>query len=145
MSDFIGTIIEESLEDSEVLKKVRIIKTNIEQVKESHKTPWVKQWTLHDVRETSFLWASRKSEDFLDVEIPEDKAEEIAKILSRSLDSKHNWYADFKNESIHYVIFRDKVFKINRSNKEQYDKATDYGISLGIPGYQVNFSPFILQ
>lgn len=123
--DFKGVIIEESLENKEVLKKVKILSTKIEQVKESHKTPWIKQWTLHDVK------------------IPEDRAEEIAKELSKSLDSKHNWYADFKNNKIHFIIFKNKVFKINRESKEQYNKATQYGISIGIPSYQVDFSPHI--
>jgi len=59
------------------------------------------------------------------------------------LDSKHNWYADFKNETTHYIIFRNRVFKIDRTKKEQYDEATRYGISLGIPDYQVDFSPHI--
>jgi hypothetical protein len=77
------------------------------------------------------------------VEIPEDKAVDIAEKISKALDSKHNWYADFKNEEIDFIIFRDKVFRINRTNKEQYDEATRYGISIGIPDYQVDFSPHI--
>jgi len=125
MSDYIGVIIEESLEDKKVLQKVKILKTRIAQVTEKHKTPWIKQWTLHTV------------------EIPENQADAISKELSKSLDSKHNWYADFKNDKIHYIIFRDRVFRIDRTSKEQYDKATAYGISIGIPNYQVNFSPHI--
>lgn len=39
-----------------------------------------------------------------------------------------------------------KVFHItNRSAKGQYDAATAYGISVGIPAYQVDFSPHITQ
>ena len=50
MSDsFIGTIIEESLEKKDVLKKIKITHTRIEQVTTKHKTPWIKQWTLHKV------------------------------------------------------------------------------------------------
>ena len=121
--DFVGVIIEESLENTDVLKKVRILKTEVEQVTEKHKTPWIKQWTLHDV------------------EIPETKAKEIAEELSKSLDSEHNWYAILKNNTHHFIIFRNKVFYINRTSKEEYDKAKEYGISLGIPKYQVDFHP----
>lgn len=124
-NNFIGTIIEESLENKEVLRKVKIIKTKVEKVTAKHKTPWIRQWTLHSV------------------EIQENKAEEIAKDLNASLDSKHNWYADFKNDKIHYIIFYKKVFKVYRSKKEQYDNAAKYGISLGIPDYQVDFSPYV--
>ena len=119
--DFTGIIIEESLENPEVLKKVKIIKKRVEKVTEKHKTPWVQQWTMYTV------------------EIPENKADTIAKELSEALDSKHSWYADFKNDAYHYIIFCNKIFKVDRSRKEQYDKAVRYGISLKIPEYQLNF------
>ena len=125
MGEFTGVIIEESLEDKSVLTKVKILDTKFEKVTVEHKTPWVKQWTL------------------LTVEISENLADLIAKDLSKSLDSHHNWYADFKNEDIHFIIFRNKVFKINRTRKEQYDKATKWGISLGIPEYQLDFFRYV--
>lgn len=124
---FIGVIIEESLENKDVLKKVKVLKTDIEKVTKDHKTPWIKQWTLHTV------------------EIQEKQADEIANELCGSLDSQHNWYADFKNDSTHYIIFRNKVFKVDRHRKEQYQEATKYGVSLGIPDYQLDFSPNIIE
>ncbi|MFA6446381.1 MAG: hypothetical protein WCW14_04010, partial [Candidatus Paceibacterota bacterium] len=60
-------------------------------------------------------------------------------------ESEHPWYADFKNKKTHYIIFRDKVFKIDRTSKEQYDEVKRYGISLGIPPYQVDFHPEIKE
>ena len=127
MTNFNGVIIEESLENKDVLQKVKIIKTKAEEVTEEHKTPWIKQWTLHTV------------------EILENQADEIAEDLSKSLDSEHNWYADFKNDKFHYIIFRNKVFKVNRSKPEQYDDVTKYGLSLGIPDYQLDFTPHIKE
>jgi len=120
---FVGVIIEESLKNKSVLRKAKILKTKVERVTEKHKTPWIKQWTLHTV------------------EIPKNQADAIAKELSKSLDSKHNWYADFEDDKHHYIIFRNKVFYINKRSKGQYDKAKQYGISLGIPEYQVDFHP----
>lgn len=122
-----GVIIEESLSNTSVLKEVKILSTNIEKVTEGHKTPWIEQWTMHNV------------------EIDLDKADSIAEQLSKSLDTEHNWYADFKNDAFHYVIYTNKVFKIDRSKKEEYDKATKYGISIGIPDYQVDFSDSIIK
>ena len=123
MQTFKGTIIEESLEDKSVLDDVKIISTKVENVTERHKTPWIKQWALHKV------------------EISPDKAQEIAEKISKSLDKNriHSWYADFKNDDTHYVIYRDKVFKINRAKKEEYKEATQYGLALGIPPYQIDF------
>jgi type IV secretory pathway VirD2 relaxase len=123
MGKFIGVIIEESLENKNVLQKVKITSTEVEEVTEEHKTPWINQWTLHTV------------------EISENQAEEVAKELSKSLDSQHNWYADFKNESYHYIIFRDRIFCIDKTSKKQYDEAKNYGLSLGIPEHQVDFHP----
>ena len=127
MKNYKGVIIEESLENTDVLSKVRIVRTKVEKVTKKHKTPWIKEWTLHTVH------------------IPEKKAASIAKKLSKSLDSKHSWYADFKNKKTHFIIFRNKIFKIDRSSREEYEKATKYGVSLGIPSYQVNFAPNVIK
>jgi len=125
MNNYKGTIIEESLANKDVLKKVKIISTKVEPITDEHKTPWLSQWTLHSV------------------EIPESEAQGIAEEISKSLDYSHNssWYADYKNDTHHYIIFRDKLFYIDRKSKEQYDGAKRYGISLGIPEYQVDFHP----
>lgn len=122
-----GIIIKESLEDLDVLDLVNIPNTRVSSVKERDKTPWIKQWTMHKV------------------EIAEDKAGEIAEKISRSLDPKHNWYADYKNDAIHYVIFRNKVFKIDRTKKEEYEAAKEYGLSLGIPDYQLSFGNNLIK
>jgi hypothetical protein len=125
MKNYRGVIIEESLENKEILKKVQILETKVENVTEKHKTSWLKQWTLHIVI------------------IPEEKAKNVANEISKSLDKKHNWYADYRNKTHHYIIFRNKVFYVNRNNIEEYNKAKEYGISLGIPEYQVDFHPDI--
>jgi len=121
-NNFKGVIIEESLEKKDILKKLKILKTEVEKVTEKHQTPYLKQWTLHTI------------------EIPEENAEEIAEEIGKSLDSVHDdWYADFKNEKYHFIIFLNKVFKVDRSSKEQYDEVKKYGISIGIPDYQLDF------
>lgn len=122
-----GVIIEESLENKDILKSINILNTEVEDVTGEHKTPWLSQWTLHTI------------------EIQEDEVAEIAEKISRSLDQEHggSWYADFKNDSNHYIIFRNKVFKVNRDNKSEYGEVKKYGISLGIPDYQLDFFPDI--
>jgi hypothetical protein len=120
---FVGVIIEESLENPSILKKLKITKTVVEPVTESHKTPWIKNWTMDTV------------------EIPENKASKIVKELGGCLDPNHAWYADFKNDTHHYIVFRNKVFYIDRTSKAEYDRAKQYGISLGIPEHQVDFHP----
>jgi uncharacterized protein (UPF0147 family) len=129
MNNYKGTIIEESLEDTSVLKNVRVVSTKVEKVTERHHTPWLKQWTLHKV------------------EVLEDMAATVANDISAALDEKHNgsWYADYKNDKNHYIIFKGKVFFIDRTSKEQYEEAKKYGLSLGIPEYQVDFHPEVKE
>ncbi|MFA5333086.1 MAG: hypothetical protein WC376_01165 [Candidatus Nanoarchaeia archaeon] len=119
--DFIGVIIEESLDNKGVLKLIKIIDTKVEKVTSEHKTPWIKKWTLHTIL------------------VKEKFADLVAKKLSESLDYEHNWYSDFKNDLIHFIIFKNKVFKINRT-KNEYNNVIKYGLSLGIPDYQLDFS-----
>ncbi|MFA6446556.1 MAG: hypothetical protein WCW14_04910, partial [Candidatus Paceibacterota bacterium] len=78
--NYTGVIIEESLDRKDILKNIKIVSTEIEQVIENHKTPWLKQWTLHTV------------------EISEREVESVALEISKSLESEHPWYADFKNK-----------------------------------------------
>lgn len=71
MKNYQGVIIEESLENKDVLKKIKIISTKIKKVVGKHKTPWLSQWTLYTV------------------EISEDKAKKIAEEVSKSFDRTH--------------------------------------------------------
>jgi hypothetical protein len=124
MNDYKGAIIEESLEDKDVLKDVKITDTRVEEVTKEHETPWLSQWTIHSI------------------EVPEDKANEIADKISHALDHNNGgtWYADFKNDFYHYIIYRDRVFKVDRKSKEKYDEAEQYGISIGTtPSQLINY------
>lgn len=121
-----GIIVEESLENPLVLNDVEIAKTDVEEVMPDHQTPWVKQWTMHEV------------------EITDDQVEDFANRLSASLDPRRSsWYADFKNDKWHYIVFRGKVFCVDRTKPEQYQTVKEYGMSLGIPEVQLDFSPQI--
>lgn len=129
MNNYKGVIIEESLASKDVLKKIKIISTEVEKITNEHQTPWLSQWTLHTV------------------EIPESEAQVVAEKISKSLDYSHDssWYADYKNDTHHYIIFRDKIFYVDRKSKEQYDEVKRYGILLGIPEYQVDFHPEVAE
>ncbi|HSX16513.1 MAG TPA: hypothetical protein VLH86_00225 [Patescibacteria group bacterium] len=121
-----GDIIEESLKDKAALRAVRVVSTRVEKVTAAHKTPWLKQWTLHTV------------------EVPEKDADGVAETISHALLDNY-WYVDFRNSSTHYIIFPDTVFKIDRSKPEQYKAAVAHGLKLGIPDYQLDFSPAIKE
>jgi len=68
--NYTGAIIEESLKNKDILKDVKILETKVEEVVEEHKTPWIKQWTLHTV------------------EISENQAGSVAEKISKALVDK---------------------------------------------------------
>jgi len=120
-NNYQGVIIEESLSNKKILDKLIITKTEIFPVTEKNKTPWLSKWTLHHV------------------EIHPAIADKIANELCETINSKQSWYADFKNANTHYVIFKHKVFVIDRDKANQYQEAKEYGKRLGIPDYQLDF------
>jgi hypothetical protein len=121
----IGHVIEESLADRGALSEVAILETRVEPVTEYHRTPWLEHWTIHRVS------------------VAEGRAAEVAEQFRKALDAEHAWYVDFKNENIHYIGFADKVFRVPRHSEERYTEAIDHGNRLGIPRYQLDFSPTI--
>lgn len=129
--NYTGVIIEESLNDTHVLDEFKIVSTKVEPVTPQHKTPWLKQWTLHTI------------------EVAEPDAAALAKKLSHALELSDreggNWYIDYKNDAYHYIIFPGKVFKVERSKPDQYQAVVEFGLSLGIPDYQLDFSPAVRE
>lgn len=122
--NYTGVIIKESLGDASILDDLHIVETKVEPITPEHKTPWLKQWTL------------------CTVEIPEENVEQVATDMSQSFDTEHpDWYADFKNDKNHYIVFANKVFKVDRNNPILYNNAKKYGMSIGIPEYQLDFKP----
>lgn len=122
---YTGILIEESLTSRECLALLRIASTSIEQVTDRHRTPWVKQWTLH-----------RFAID------DESAAPDVAVALQKALDPEHPaaWYVEFSNEREHYLVFSGRVFCIDRSEPAQYEAVAAYGLELGIPPTQLDFS-----
>jgi len=96
---------------------------------EKHQTPWLSRWTMHTF------------------EVKEDNARHLADLLGESLSQKNGgeWYADFKNETHHYIVFRGKIFFVDRRQKEEYEEAKNHGISIGMPDYQCDFDGSVAE
>lgn len=129
MGNYSGVVIEESLSDKTVLQELTIVSTQTEPTTPVHKTPWLTQWTLHTI------------------EISDAAVADVAEKIRIALDREHGsaWYADFNNETFHYIVFPNRVFCVDMASQEQYDEAKRHGIALGIPEYQVDFHPEIPQ
>lgn len=125
MRKYTGVIIEESLADKNILRDVKIVSTKIEKVTAKHKTPWLRQWTLHTI------------------EVESKDVDGLAELLSKSFEREHPWYADFDNGVIHYIVYRGRIFRVTMRSREEYDRAKAYGIASGIPSHQVDFHPLV--
>ncbi|MFA5185335.1 MAG: hypothetical protein WC551_02520 [Patescibacteria group bacterium] len=118
-----GVLIKESLKDPTILASLNVLNSVTEPVVETDQTPWLDFWTL------------------VMIEIPEAEIEQTAEKISRALDSdRTNWYADFKNDAWHYIVFSGKVFKVDLKDPDQYKAVKDYGRSFGIPEHQLDFA-----
>ncbi len=123
---FTGILIEESLTSKDCLGLLRITATTVEPVTKRHKTPWLKQWTLHQFAIDDAT-----------------AAEAAAAALQESLDPEHPqaWYVDFQDDAEHFIVFKSRIFRIDRSQPEQYAAVAAFGQELGIPPTQLDFAP----
>ena len=116
---YTGCIISESLNNKDIINEFTILEKKVDEVTERHGTPDLKVWTMYIV------------------ETDEDKVEDMAKRLSQEIINNGKWYTDLKCYDYHYIIFSNKVFKVDRSYPEQYEETKKYGMSLGIPEHQL--------
>ncbi len=123
--DYKGVIIEESLVESLIIKELNVLQKNIESITEKENTPWLDKWTMYTVS------------------INEKDIDDYTKKLSKLIDTKYcsDWYCDFRNNQYHYVVFKDKVFKLDRTKKEDYINMQNYAMKLGLSNDQLpNFN-----
>lgn len=120
--DYKGCIIEESLSDISIIGELEIVDTHISKTTAEDETPWLDRWTLQTVI------------------IPENKVEEYCNRLSNLIDKTHisSWYCDFKNDKYHYVVFSNKIFKLDITKEQDYIDMRNYGIEIGVPEYQLS-------
>lgn len=71
------------------------------------------------------------------VEIDESKVDEILPRLQNAMVDDKVWYCDLKCNDYHYIIYNDKIFKVNRDYGEQYEEVKKYGLDRGIPEEQL--------
>lgn len=102
MTTYTGCIIEESLKDKAILDEFTILET--------------------------------KDEDGIMyiVEIDDSKIDSIVPKLKEAMVDEPVWYIDLKNYDYHYIIYNDKIFKVDRDYPEQYEKTKEYGLQRGI-------------
>lgn len=108
--EYIGIVVEESLDDNRILNGLDIKKIHIT----GHINP-TDRWHMYEVN------VSRK---------------EIEQLSKHIIE---NWYMHFWKEKDIIAIFKDKTFEFNYENKETWKGVLEYGRSIGIPNEQLDF------
>jgi hypothetical protein len=80
------------------------------------------QWTL--------LWFEADDAD----------ADQLAEQLSRALETRGGWYADFHSDSEVVVVFAGRIFRYQRGDKSDRAKVADYARSVGVPEEQLDWA-----
>lgn len=105
MTKYIGTIVEQSLENKEVLKELSVLRTYTDE-----------DWTLYQI----------------------ECDETVFSKLQQSLNDGP-WYIHLWNQTDLIAIFKDKIFKLNKIDKDSWRDAIIHGIEKGIPEEQMDF------
>ncbi len=120
MKEWKGCIIEESLENKEVLKEIKIVNTEVAEVKDA---------TLNQPR----IW------HLCYVVVESERIDSVSQKINEALKSEQPWYVNFGTDEKEIVIFKNKIFRIRKNDKEGVKQIKNYGMSLGIPERQLDF------
>lgn len=77
---------------------------------------------------------------FLEIEGPDDRADDLARDLAGALQAEGGWYADFHVSDDHVVVFADKVFRYRAGDAAGRAEVQQYGESVGVPTHQLDWS-----
>ena len=112
---YIGTIIEESLEDNRILNDFRILNVRIT----NEENP-ADRWHLYKVEAT------------------QEQLQKLSSVLKPEKWYAHFWSGDQKGDKM-IVVFRDKTFTQKVGEKNTWKPAIQYGLSVGTPKEQLDF------
>ncbi len=108
-------IIEESLENPKILENYKILRTKFLERQ---------NWHLHIV------------------EVPETIEDSIKEIQNAMIGDRPYYFHIYDEGKTLIIIFKDKIFQINPSDKSTWKEAREYGASrLNIPPEQLDFYP----
>lgn len=104
---YTGCIIEKSLRDKSIINEFEI---------------------KEEINDDGIMWI---------VEIDESRLNDVLPRLQSAMVDTPIWYCDLKCDDYHYIIYNNKIFKVNRNYGEQYEEAKEYGLKRGIPVEQL--------
>jgi hypothetical protein len=92
----------------------------------------------HDVSDTTTpsqpsVWT------FVDFEIPDEQADRLAAALAAALLPDDGWYADFRSDEEHVVVFAGRVFRYRVGDAAARALVVEHGRAAGTPERQLDW------
>jgi hypothetical protein len=118
----IGTLIAESLRVGTTLDRLEIVVRQI------------RRYAVQNVPDYQApIWTA------LEFEADDASAERLAEDLSGVLDEP-GWYANFSTRSETFIVYPGRVFRYRRGDAEGRARAQAFGLNLGVPGPQLDWT-----
>ncbi len=76
---------------------------------------------------------------YLDFDVPDDRAAELADALAGTLLREGGWYASFEVGSELVVVFAGKVFRYARGDRAAHREAVQHARDVGVPEHQIDW------
>lgn len=92
----------------------------------------------HDVSDSTSA-TQPKLWTFVDFEIPDERADDLATALADALLAADGWYADFQSADEHVVVFAGKAFRYRKGDVAARDQAIAHGRAAGTPEHQLDW------
>jgi hypothetical protein len=77
---------------------------------------------------------------FIEFEAEESAAAALADALSKALDRRHGWYADFRTPQDTFVVYSGRVFRYPRGDGPGRAEAMAYGRVMGVREGQLDWA-----
>ena len=77
---------------------------------------------------------------FIEFEVPDERASDLADALAAVLKPEGGWYCDFHTDVESFVVFAGRIFRYPRGDASGRADATVHARSVGVPEHQLDWS-----
>jgi hypothetical protein len=75
----------------------------------------------------------------IEFEFPESEVERVAAALAAVIEA-HRWWADLRADGETFIVFAERVFRFPTGDTAASAEARDYGLAVGVPAGQLDWS-----
>ncbi|MCF4122200.1 hypothetical protein L1785_14565 [Antribacter sp. KLBMP9083] len=76
----------------------------------------------------------------LEISVERPSVDPLREVLERSIRTDGGWYADFRDETEHVVVFGDRSFRYRKGDATGRRAAQEHALAHGVPPHQVDWA-----